>query len=89
LLPEDELVFALEDVETVDRIVTIVSLDESLVKVGRDDIEPTSSPRRFEENVHVLLIIYLSQDGNVTERRYVPFVHQLSEVQTLPLGLRL
>jgi hypothetical protein len=69
LLPEDELVFALEDVETVDRIVTIVSLDESLVKVGRDDIEPTSSPRRFEKNVHVLLIIYLSQDGNVTERR--------------------
>ena len=66
MLPEDELVFVLED---VDRIVTIVSLDESLVKVGRDDIEATSSPRRFEKNVHVLLIIYLSQNGNVTERR--------------------
>ena len=89
MLPEDELVVALEDVEIVERIVTIVSLDESLVKVGRDDIKSTSSPRKFEENVHVLLIIYLSQDGNVTERPWVPFVHQLPEVQALPLGLRL
>ena len=65
MLPEDELLFALEDVEIVDLIETIVSLDESLVNLGRDDIKPTSSPRRFEQNVHVLLIIYLLQNGNV------------------------